>query len=144
MTTRLLLIVLSAFCLIHAEAAELTEHQQLARDIFKELIEINTTDSQGDNTAAARAVKRACWLRVFRLEDIAGIVPQERKGNIVARLRAPAATPAGAAAGASGCRGSKSLGLDGAPVQSFSSVMATSTVAAPRMTKPRRPSGWPT
>ena len=75
-----------------ASAAELTPHQQLARDIFKELIEINTTDSQGDNTAAARAVERRLLAAGYPAEDIQVIEPQERKGNIVARLRAPVAT----------------------------------------------------
>ena len=36
-----------------ATPGELLPHQALAREILKELIEINTTDSVGDNTAAA-------------------------------------------------------------------------------------------
>jgi acetylornithine deacetylase/succinyl-diaminopimelate desuccinylase-like protein len=92
MTIRLLLTVLSAFCLLNAQAAELSDHQQLARDIFKELIEINTTDSQGDNTAAARAMESRLLAAGFPAEDVEVIIPQERKGNIVARLRSPAAT----------------------------------------------------
>jgi len=36
-------------------AAQLSD-RQLARDIFKQLIEINTTDSAGDNTRAAEAI----------------------------------------------------------------------------------------
>ncbi len=39
-----------------AAASELLPHQELAREILKELIEINTTDSIGDNTAAAQAM----------------------------------------------------------------------------------------
>ena len=34
----------------------LNAHQQLARAIFKELVEINTTDSTGDCTKAAEAM----------------------------------------------------------------------------------------
>jgi len=71
-------------------AAELTEHQQLAREIFAELIEIDTTDSQGDNTAAAKAVQRRLLAAGFPPEDVQVIVPAERKGNLVARLRSPA------------------------------------------------------
>ncbi|MGD8416947.1 MAG: M20/M25/M40 family metallo-hydrolase [Pseudomonadales bacterium] len=71
-------------------AAELTEHQQLAHDIFKELIEINTTDSVGDNTAAARAMAARLIDAGFPEEDVRVIVPAERKGNLVARLRSPA------------------------------------------------------
>ena len=40
-------------------ATELDEFQRLARDLLQELIEINTTDSVGDNTAAARAMRLA-------------------------------------------------------------------------------------
>ena len=75
-----------------SQAAELTEHQQLAREIYKELIEINTTDSVGDNTAAARAMEARLLAAGYPVADVAVIVPAERKGNIVARLRAPAAT----------------------------------------------------
>ncbi len=73
-------------------ATALTGHQRLAREIFKELIEINTTDSQGDNTAAARAVEKRLLDAGFPAEDVHVIVPQERKGNVVARLRSPAPT----------------------------------------------------
>jgi acetylornithine deacetylase/succinyl-diaminopimelate desuccinylase-like protein len=36
--------------------AQQQAHHQLAREIFKQLIEINTTDSIGDNTRAAEAM----------------------------------------------------------------------------------------
>jgi acetylornithine deacetylase/succinyl-diaminopimelate desuccinylase-like protein len=75
-----------------ADAAELTDHQQLAREIYKELIEINTTDSVGDNTAAARAIESRLLAAGFPREDVQVIVPAARKGNLVARLRSPAAT----------------------------------------------------
>ena len=39
-----------------AVAEELTPHQVLAKSIFQELIEINTTHSVGDNTRAAQAM----------------------------------------------------------------------------------------
>ena len=39
-----------------ATSNALLPHQELAREILKELIEINTTDSVGDNTAAAQAM----------------------------------------------------------------------------------------
>ena len=75
-----------------AFAAELTAHQQLAREIYAELIEINTTDSVGDNTAAARAMERRLLDAGFAADDVQVIEPAPRKGNIVARLRSPAAT----------------------------------------------------
>ena len=73
-------------------AAELTGHELLAKQIFKELIEINTTDSQGDNTAAARAMEQRLLDAGYPPQDVQVIVPRERKGNLVARLRSPAAT----------------------------------------------------
>ena len=72
-----------------AQAAELTAHQQLARDIYQQLIEINTTDSTGDNTAAAQAIEQRLLDAGFSAEDVQVVVPAPRKGNVVARLRSP-------------------------------------------------------
>ena len=38
----------------------------LAREVYKELIEINTTDSSGDNTRAAEPWRRGCAPRGSR------------------------------------------------------------------------------
>jgi acetylornithine deacetylase/succinyl-diaminopimelate desuccinylase-like protein len=67
--------------------------KQLARDIFRELIEINTTDSTGDNTAAAHAVEKRLLNAGFAREDVKVLVPGGRatKGNLVVRLRGPKA-----------------------------------------------------
>jgi len=59
----------------------------LAREIFQELVEIDTTDSRGDNTAAARAMARRLLGAGFPEADVQVLVPHERKGNLVARLR---------------------------------------------------------
>ena len=59
----------------------------LARSVLKELIEINTTDSVGDNTAAAEAVARRLREAGFAAQDVEVVVPAPRKGNVVARLR---------------------------------------------------------
>ena len=58
-----------------------------ARAVLKELIEINTTDSAGDNTAAAQAVARRLREAGFSPEDVEVIAPAPKKGNLVARLR---------------------------------------------------------
>mgnify|MGYP001190307565 CR=1 FL=1 len=42
-----------------AQAPALAPHQQLAHDIYKQLIEINTTDSVGSTTVAAEAMAHA-------------------------------------------------------------------------------------
>jgi acetylornithine deacetylase/succinyl-diaminopimelate desuccinylase-like protein len=58
---------------------------QLARDIFRELIEINTTDSSGSTTKAAEAVAARLKAAGFPDEDIHVFGPNARKGNLVAR-----------------------------------------------------------
>ncbi len=73
-----------------AGAEELTPVESLAKSLFQELIEINTTDSVGDNTKAAQAMANRLLAAGFAAEDIHVIVPAERKGNLVARLRSPA------------------------------------------------------
>jgi len=75
-----------------AGAAELTEFQQLAKDLLQELIEINTTDSVGDNTAAAEAMAAHLRSAGYPAEDVRVVGPVDRKGNLVARLRSPAPT----------------------------------------------------
>ncbi len=61
--------------------------QQLARDIFEQLIEINTTDSQGNTTEAAEAMAARLQAAGFPAEDLQVLGPHPRKGNLVARLR---------------------------------------------------------
>jgi len=68
-------------------SSDLPSHQQLARDILKELIEIDTTDSVGDNTAAAQAMADRLLAAGFPAEDVQVLGPAERKGNLVARYR---------------------------------------------------------
>ena len=75
-----------------AGAEELTPVESVAKSLFNELIEINTTDSIGDNTKAAQAMAERLLAAGFAPEDVHVIVPAERKGNLVARLRSPAPT----------------------------------------------------
>ncbi len=66
-----------------------TPDQTLLREIYKELVEINTTDSVGDTTAAARAMAARLKAGGFADADLQIIVPPgaPRKGNLVARLK---------------------------------------------------------
>jgi acetylornithine deacetylase/succinyl-diaminopimelate desuccinylase-like protein len=76
-----------------AQAASLTlnTHQQLARDIYKELVEINTTDTPaGDNTKAAEAMAARLRAAGFPAADVQVLTPAPRKGNLVARYRGSA------------------------------------------------------
>jgi acetylornithine deacetylase/succinyl-diaminopimelate desuccinylase-like protein len=63
-----------------------TPQQQLARDIFKQLIEIDTTDSAGDNTRAAEAMAARFRAAGFPERDVQVLAPAPRKGNVVVRL----------------------------------------------------------
>ena len=70
-----------------AEAQTAAAPNQLARDIFKQLIEINTTDSVGNVTTAAEAMAKRLRDAGFAEKDVVVAGPNERKKNVVARLR---------------------------------------------------------
>ncbi|MGC3945980.1 MAG: M20/M25/M40 family metallo-hydrolase [Chryseolinea sp.] len=61
--------------------------QKLTREIFKELIEINTTESSGSTTKAAEAMAARLRAAGFTDKDIFIGGAAERKGNLVATLR---------------------------------------------------------
>ena len=61
--------------------------RQLSRDIFRELIEINTTDSIGSVTDAAEAMAKRLTDAGFPAVDVQVLGPNDRKRNMVARLR---------------------------------------------------------
>src|ERR1700735_2611231 len=60
---------------------------RLARDIYKQLIEINTTDSLGSTTVAAEAMAQRLRDAGYPASDVQVLGPNSRKGNLVARLR---------------------------------------------------------
>ena len=74
------------FAVILIAAIPLCAQQQLARDILKQLIEINTTDSVGDNTQAAEAMAARFREAGYPESDIHVVIPAPRKGNLVVRL----------------------------------------------------------
>jgi acetylornithine deacetylase/succinyl-diaminopimelate desuccinylase-like protein len=61
--------------------------RQLTFDIYKQLIEINTTESSGNMTTAAEAMAKRLTDAGFPPEDVKVLVPEPRHGNLVARLR---------------------------------------------------------
>jgi acetylornithine deacetylase/succinyl-diaminopimelate desuccinylase-like protein len=80
----------AAFVLLAVAAlAAQTPQQQEARDILKELIGINTTDSSGDNTRAAQAMAARFRAAGYPESDVRVLAPDKfpRKGNLVVRLR---------------------------------------------------------
>ena len=68
-------------------AQPLPPHQQLARDIFRELVEINTVTATGDTLQAAQAMANRLKAAGFADGDVQVLSPAPRKGNLVARLR---------------------------------------------------------
>ncbi|HEY6945852.1 MAG TPA: M20/M25/M40 family metallo-hydrolase [Candidatus Acidoferrum sp.] len=60
---------------------------QMARDIFKQLIEINTTDSVGNVTTAAEAMAQRLRSAGFAEDDLHVAGPNDRKKNLVVRFR---------------------------------------------------------
>jgi acetylornithine deacetylase/succinyl-diaminopimelate desuccinylase-like protein len=63
------------------------EIQQLTRAVYKELIEINTTESSGDTFAAAKAMGARLTAAGFPRADVQVFQSAPRRGNLVARLR---------------------------------------------------------
>jgi acetylornithine deacetylase/succinyl-diaminopimelate desuccinylase-like protein len=70
-----------------AKSEPLAAHQQLAFDIYKELVEINTVTATGDTARAAAAMAAHLRAAGFAEADVHVFTPAPRKGNLVARLR---------------------------------------------------------
>jgi acetylornithine deacetylase/succinyl-diaminopimelate desuccinylase-like protein len=67
-------------------AEGLSPQQQLAFDIYKELVEINTVTATGDTARAAEAMAARLRAGGFAEDDVHAFSPAPRKGNLVARL----------------------------------------------------------
>src|SRR5205814_5622486 len=63
------------------------EYQKLAHDIYKQLIEINTSFSTGATTPAAMAVAERLKAEGFPAADISVIGAADHKKNVIARYR---------------------------------------------------------
>jgi acetylornithine deacetylase/succinyl-diaminopimelate desuccinylase-like protein len=77
----LFLLIFSTFGLAQLDDAT----KQLAHDIFKQLIEINTTDSVGNVTTASEAMAQRLRQAGFPDADIQILGPNDRKKNLVVR-----------------------------------------------------------
>lgn len=67
--------------------AQQTKWDSVARSLFKELVEINTTESSGSTLAAARAMAAHLKAAGFPDSDVVVLENAPKKGNLVARLR---------------------------------------------------------
>src|SRR6202035_4671159 len=59
---------------------------QMAHDIFKQLVEINTTDSVGNVSTAAEAMAKRLREAGFAEKDVIVAGPNEKKKNVVVRF----------------------------------------------------------
>ncbi|HEY1287791.1 MAG TPA: M20/M25/M40 family metallo-hydrolase [Burkholderiales bacterium] len=77
------------FAIMVAPAIAQTPEQRELREIYKELVEINTTDSVGSCTQAAEALKARLKAGGIPESDLQVLVPPggPKKGNLVARYR---------------------------------------------------------
>ena len=83
---QLLSLVPFLFFALSAPAQQDQATRQLAHDIYKQLIEINTTDSVGSVTAASEAMAKRFRDAGFPDSDIQVLGPNDRKKNVVVRL----------------------------------------------------------
>src|SRR5262245_52048186 len=84
------LILAASAALIYASSripAQTGSADQLTRDIYRELVEINTVSTTGDTSKAAQAMGARLRAAGFPAEDVQVFTPAPRKGNLVARLR---------------------------------------------------------
>jgi acetylornithine deacetylase/succinyl-diaminopimelate desuccinylase-like protein len=86
----LALVLLSRGALAQAPLpgpATLSPHQKLAREVYKQLVEINTVDSVGSTTRAAEAMAVRFRAAGFPAADVQVLVPDGKptKGNLVVR-----------------------------------------------------------
>ena len=87
LASMLLFLFLAQICAPFSAAAQaLSPNQQQARDIYKELIEINTVTPTGDTAKAAEVMAARLRAAGFAGADVQVFNPAPRKGNLVARL----------------------------------------------------------
>jgi acetylornithine deacetylase/succinyl-diaminopimelate desuccinylase-like protein len=72
---------------LRAAPQALQPHQQLARDVYRQLIEIDTTQSTGSTTVAAEAMAARFKAAGFPDADVFIGGPDPKKGNLVVRYR---------------------------------------------------------
>jgi acetylornithine deacetylase/succinyl-diaminopimelate desuccinylase-like protein len=82
----LVLIIFLVAAVAAADETVSAADRQLVRDIYAELVSIDTTEAHGDTTKAAEAVARRLRAAGFVEKEIRVLGPKPRKGNLVARI----------------------------------------------------------
>ncbi len=78
--------------LLPAQARPLTRWESQARDLLKELVEINTTLTTGNSVTAAEAMAKHMRAAGFPAEDVVVVEHAPRKGNLIVRYRGRSTT----------------------------------------------------
>jgi acetylornithine deacetylase/succinyl-diaminopimelate desuccinylase-like protein len=88
---RLVGLVLAAFVVLptvtSAQAQGAAPGEARFREIYRELVEINTVSTTGDTTKAAEAMAARLRAAGFPAADVQVLAPHPKKGNLVARMR---------------------------------------------------------
>ena len=84
---RLLFLLCAVLLIAKANAQIDNPTKQIAHDIFKQLVEINTTDSVGNVTTASEAMAQRFRDAGFPGSDVQVLGPNARKKNLVVRFR---------------------------------------------------------
>ncbi len=87
--------ILACTATLFAQAKLDRATEKLSHDVFKQLVEINTTDSVGSVTAAAEAMRVRLLDAGFPAADLVLDGPNDRKKNLVARYRGAGSATAG-------------------------------------------------
>ncbi len=81
------IVLLSAALATAAGTDTLNPQQRFAREVYQELVQIDTTASVGDTYRAAQAMAARLTAAGFPAEDVHVFETAPRRGNLVARLR---------------------------------------------------------
>lgn len=84
----MLTVALVAFGLLGAvQAADPAPERALFHDIYKELVETNTSHSAGDNTLAAHRMEKRLLAAGFTAAEVQVVEPFPKKGNLILRFK---------------------------------------------------------
>ena len=82
----LIVLMLAGSTASIVSAQQTQEEHTLAFDIYKQLIETNTTESVGNMTTAANDIAAHLRAAGFPVSDVIALGPDARHGNVVARI----------------------------------------------------------
>ena len=88
--TTVVLLTLASCMLVGfsaAQAADPATERALFHDIYKELVETNTSHSAGDSTLAARRMAKRLRDAGFTEAEVQVVEPFSKKGNLILRFK---------------------------------------------------------